>query len=159
MTKMCRSVASADADTDMDACWRRLPRDLLHRVLVYDGRIHYRHGAYMGRLSPDHEGYRALYRLSRHPVFAYTNGFSEQRIITVISHMVFMTKVLPQSVMPTPYPFRVECSGLLDYYMYFYVDEYCYIYHRVRTWGWIWMVIRACIGEFCSTVVRFLQHI
>ena len=38
----------------------RLPLEIVHRILEYDGRIKYRHGKYMNQISPDDNRYKML---------------------------------------------------------------------------------------------------
>jgi len=38
----------------------RLPLELIHRILEYDGRIKYRHGKYMNQISQDDDRYKML---------------------------------------------------------------------------------------------------
>ena len=38
----------------------RLPLELVHRILEYDGRIKYRHGNYMNQIASDDERYEML---------------------------------------------------------------------------------------------------
>jgi len=46
----------------------RLPLELIHRILEYDGRIKYRHGKYMNQIDPDDYRYHLLRKI---PVFRW----------------------------------------------------------------------------------------
>jgi len=59
----------------------RLPVEIIHRILEYDGRIKYRHGKYMNQIDPDDYRYHLLRKI---PVFQrdnwYTGNFYVYRI-------------------------------------------------------------------------------
>jgi len=59
----------------------RLPVEIIHRILEYDGRIKYRNGKYMNQIDPDDYRYHLLRKI---PVFQrddwYTGNFYVYRI-------------------------------------------------------------------------------
>ena len=42
----------------------RLPLEIVHRILEYDGRIKYRHGKYMNQIAQDDDRYHLLRKIS-----------------------------------------------------------------------------------------------
>ena len=47
----------------MNTTWKVLPRDLLHHILEYDGRIKYRNEKYINRICKTDERYKLLHRI------------------------------------------------------------------------------------------------
>ena len=73
----------------------RLPLEIVHRILEYDGRIKYRHGKYMNQFAQDDDRYKMLQTvpkiLSCNHLFIYLT-ISNSRNINVIfceKHMKF----------------------------------------------------------------------
>jgi hypothetical protein len=158
----------------MDERWQTLPRELVHRILAYDGRITYRHGVYVNRLNLSDDMYWALCRIPRlevipdtlfHRVFFVRVRFSDG-----VSCMEKRVSEDLLSYLPHD-PLFAEYYGFTEHYALFFYQGCPYTYHREYRWSWTvgrlhaWITERIAerigelVGPVFRAVVRFLQHI
>ena len=67
----------------------RLPLELVHRILEYDGRIKYRHGKYMNQIAQDDDRYKMLQTMPQ--ILPYPNQW--QHVYLMIVDRVYRNKI------------------------------------------------------------------
>jgi len=70
----------------MDVSWQNLPCDIMHHILKFDGRIVYRNGQYIPRISPADPRYDILHKIPAKTYKLYRSfegivGFCITRIV------------------------------------------------------------------------------
>ena len=147
----------------MDERWRTLPRELLHRILDYGGRVKYRRGAYVNQLNLRDKMYRPLFRIPRPQILP--DPFDPFLNVVYYTRVIFSNGVsrMEKRMYGDSGPLFAKYYGFSRHYALFYFQGFLYMYHREYTWSWYAGHMRARIGEWVvpvfRAVVRFLQHI
>ena len=115
----------------------RLPVELIHRILEYDGRIKYRHGKYMNQISKDDYRYHLLRKISIfrrdywysgfyvYQIHYNNNGNSFDASTHCLLSSVDTTELTKKKHMMVVYIFE-------DYITYLYINKECVKYNALR---------------------------
>jgi hypothetical protein len=88
-----------------------LPKEIIHIILSYDGKIKYRNGNYMNQISQDDVRYRLFDTIPKPKTYLYQNpvGFSSIILFTNKSVMVIATQTILTYGDTILYRFRTDC--------------------------------------------------
>jgi hypothetical protein len=105
----------------------RLPLELVHRILEYDGRIKYRHGKYMNQIAQDDDRYKMLLTVPQ--ILSYPNHLHWGYLIILDTrNKIYCNK--QKAAHPASYYgekvhlILTKCS--IGYVQYIFINQGCY---------------------------------
>jgi len=106
----------------------RLPHDIIHRILEYDGRIKYRNGEYMNQISQEDERYQILKQIPN----ISPEWSSSIMYMILLENSIFYTKIIDVTYTCENPLIEIQKGDVSSYYGYT-KDEisYCWtIFHN-----------------------------